>query len=257
MNVVSVCAKLKEDLRQVYVSSDSVAHRCMIQLPPVGNKAPTLIQMNLYGKAAERFDGKANSLIYLNEAKLRFDLESRTFSLHGGTVASITDQFPIFNSVILTGRCVKDIDHTDPRQFKTTPSGLMICNQTLSVVTGKGQADLYNFYAINSVEDKINYAELLCNYTRKGTGLTIKGKLVTDSWVDKQSNEKKNQTKIQMQSMTLAPRLDLEARAPAGPSESYKPVSVPDNKKNDPYSDSLPTLSGKYSSNPDLEEAPF
>jgi single-stranded DNA-binding protein len=251
MNIVSVCAKLKENPRQVYVTADSVACRATIQLPPVGNKAPTLIEMNLYGKAAERFDGKAGTLIYLNEAKLRFDIESRIFSLHGGTIATINDQFPIFNSVVLTGRCVKTIDPNDSKQFKTTESGLIICNQTLAVVTSKNQSDLYNFYAINNVNDRINYAELLCNYTKKGTGLTIKAKLVTDSWMDKQSNERKNVTKIQMQSMTLAPRLESK------PTESHKPASVPADTKVDPYSDSLPPLSDKYSSKPELEEAPF
>jgi hypothetical protein len=58
--------------------------------------------------------------------------------------------------VILAGRCVKDINHEDARSFRTTANGYMICNQTLSVNTGRNQADLFNFYAINSSEDKFN-----------------------------------------------------------------------------------------------------
>jgi single-stranded DNA-binding protein len=255
MNIVSVCAKIKEDPREVYVSSDSTALRCLIQLPPVGNKAPTVIEMNLYGKTADRFTAKKDSLIFLSKSKLRFDLESRSFSLHGGVIANITDEFPIFNSVILCGRCVKDIDPNDPKQFKTTDSGLIICNQTLAVVTGKNQSDLFNFYAINNVDDKIKYAELMCNYTRKGTGATIEGKLVTDVWKDKNSNEQKSQSKIQLVQMTLAPRLDSYQKS--GNNYQAPAKKEINDAKPDPYGDSLPTLSDKYSSQPELEEAPF
>jgi hypothetical protein len=237
MNIVSVCAKVKEDPREVYVSSDSTALRCLIQLPPVGNKAPTVIEMNLYGKTADRFTAKKDSLIFLSKSKLRFDLESRSFSLHGGVIANITDEFPIFNSVILCGRCV------------------IICNQTLAVVTGKNQSDLYNFYAINNVDDKIKHAELMCNYTRKGTGATIEGKLVTDVWKDKNSNEQKSQSKIQLVQMTLAPRLDGYQKS--GNNYQAPAKKEANDAKPDPYGDSLPTLSDKYSSQPELEEAPF
>jgi single-stranded DNA-binding protein len=82
----------------------------------------------------------------------------------------------------------------------------MICNQTLSVNTGRNQADLFNFYAINTAQDKLNNAELLVNFTRKGVGLTIQGKLTTDAWVDATTKEKRTATKIQLVSMTLAPK---------------------------------------------------
>ena len=157
MNFVSVCAQTTEAPREVYISATSTAMRCNVMLPPVGNKAPTAIELNVYGKSAERFSRTPkNAQIYIHGAKLRFDLETRTYSLHGGVIATVNDQFPIFNTVILSGRCVKDIDQADARAFKTTADGLMICNQTLSVNTGRNQADLFNFYAINSNEDKLN-----------------------------------------------------------------------------------------------------
>jgi single-stranded DNA-binding protein len=207
MNFASICAQLTEDPREVYVSANSTAMRCNVLLPPIGNKAPTPIELNVYGKAAERFSRiTKNSLVYIHGSKLRFDLETRSYSLHGGIIATVTDTFPIFNTVILSGRCVKDIDQDDARAFKTTADGLMICNQTLSVNTGRNQADLFNFYAINTADDKLNNAELLVNFTRKGTGLTIQGRLVTDAWTDKETKEKKSITKIQLVSMTLAPK---------------------------------------------------
>lgn len=269
MNFVSVCAQTTEAPREVYISATSTAMRCNVMLPPVGNKAPTAIELNVYGKSAERFSRTPkNAQIYIHGAKLRFDLETRTYSLHGGVIATVNDQFPIFNTVILSGRCVKDIDQADARAFKTTADGLMICNQTLSVNTGRNQADLFNFYAINSNEDKLNNAELLVNFTRKGVGLTIQGRLVTDAWIDKESKEKKQSTKIQLVSMTLAPK------ASDGPKPIQPQTTVVSDSnvsslwggktaedESDPWTKAsgggLPELPGQYGAAPALEEEPF
>jgi single-stranded DNA-binding protein len=217
MNFATICAQTTETPREVFVSATSTVMRCNVLLPPVGNKAPTLIELNIYGKAGERFSRiPQGSIIYIHGTKLRFDIETRTYSLHAGIVTQVTELFPIFNNVILSGRCVKDIQQDDARAFKTTADGIMICNQTLSVSTGKGQADLFNFYAINSVDDKLNQAELLANFTRKGIGLTINTRLVTDAWIDKETKERKQVTKLQLVSMTLAPKAREEgSRAPA------------------------------------------
>jgi single-stranded DNA-binding protein len=213
MNLSFLCAQTVETPKEKAISETSFATVCNVLLPPVGNKAPTPVQLNVYGKAAERFARiPANAQIYIHGSKLRFDLESKTYSLHGGIITQVDSSFPILNTVILGGRCVKDIDHEDARAFKTTADGLMICNQTLSVNTGRAQADLFNFYAINTAQDKLNNAELLVNFTRKGTGLTIQGRLVTDSWVDRDTKERKSQTKIQLVSMTLAPKVSTEAK---------------------------------------------
>ena len=218
MNLAFVCAQLTEAPREVYVSATSTAVRCNVTLPPVGNKAPTQLEYNCYGKASERFRNlPKGTLVYIHGAKLRFDLESKAYSLHGGISTPVTESFPIFNTVVLGGRCVKDIDHQDTRAFKTTADGLMICNQTLSVNTGRNQADLFNFYAINSTEDKLNQAELLLNFTRKGTGLTINGRLVTDAWQDKETKERRSLTKIQLVTMTLAPKGDISAPKQVAP----------------------------------------
>lgn len=268
MNFVTVCAQTIEQPREVYTSATSTAMRCLVMLPPVGNKAPTPIELNVYGKNSERFGRVAkNAQIYIHGAKLRFDLESRTYSLHGGIIATVNDQFPIFNTVILGGRCVKDIDHEDARAFKTTVDGLMICNQTLSVGTGRNQADLFNFYAINSAEDKLNNAELLVNFTKKGTGLTIQGRLITDSWKDKESGEKKSITKIQLVSMTLAPKAQgnhQEIKSQTTVTSTEKVGSLwggrTADEAQDPWiqtSGGLPDLPGQYGSAPELEEAPF
>jgi len=267
MNFACVYACLAEDPREVYTSASATAIRCSILLPPVGNKTQTQLDLNTYGKNSERvLRLKKGNYIYLHGAKLRFDIETRTYSLHGGTVVQVNDQFPMLNSVILSGRCVKDIATDDARAFKTTESGLMICNQTLSVNTGRNQADLFNFYAINTAEDKLNNAELLANFTRKGTGLTIQGRLVTDAWKDNASGEKKSQTKIQLVSMTLAPKTNQPQSQEIKPSttlSSDAPAPLwggrSTEESSDPWSahSGLPELPGQYGAVPELEEAPF
>jgi len=245
MNYVDACAILNENPREVYTSATSSNLCAEVVLPPVGNKAPTPIELNIYGKAGERFSRiPKGSTIYIHGSKLRFDIETRTYSLHAGIVTQVTEQFPIFNNVILSGRCVKDIQQDDARAFKTTADGIMICNQTLSVSTGKGQADLFNFYAINSVDDKLNQAELLANFTRKGIGLTINARLVTDAWIDKETKERKQVTKLQLVSMTLAPKAREEgSRAPASPAP-VTPTAEP----------TVPSLWGGRSATEDLAE---
>ena len=271
MNQVFVCAQTTEEPREVYTSATSTALRCNVLLPPVGNKAATPLELNVYGKNSERFARTPKgALIYIHGAKLRFDLESRTYSLHGGVIASVTEAFPILNTIILSGRCVKDIQQDDGRTFKTTADGLMICNQTLSVNTGRNQADLFNFYAINSHNDKLNNAQLLVDFTRKGTGLTINGRLVTDSWQDKETKERRQTTKIQLVSMTLAPKASNDTAPQAirpqtvvASSENVAPLwggrTAEDNQ--DPWNvatgGGLPELPGHYGNAPDLEEAPF
>jgi single-stranded DNA-binding protein len=270
MNFVSICAQLAEEPREVYTSATSTSLRCNVILPPVGNKTPTTIALNIYGKSAERFERlKERTSIFIHGAKLRYDLDTRQFSLHGGTFVPVeADAFPILNTVILSGRCVKDIDQEDSRAFKTTAGGLMICNQSLAVNTGRNQSDLFNFYAINSVEDKPNYAELLCNLTHKGTGLTISGRLVTDSWKDKTTNELCTQTKIQMTAMTLGPKSQDSSReikpqttmAADKPNQSLWGGRTMDEQP-DPWNqaqNSLPDLPGQYGVPPQVDDdVPF
>lgn len=251
MNFVSICAQTTETPRVCYTSETQTVTRCNLLIPAVGNKAPTPIEYNVYGTQQDIFRAAvtdANQLIYIHGAKLRHDLNSRDHSLHGGNIAVVNQDFPIFNTVILGGRCIKDIDQNDARQYKVTDNGLMIANQTLSVNTGKQQADLFNFYAINKQEDRLRNAELLLRFTKKGIGLTIQGKLVTDSWKDSQ-NQVKTNTKIQLVSMTLGPK--IESPAPGAPVPMQQPNPA------QPSSAPVPSLwGGKTGDNSGLPDLP-
>lgn len=272
MNKASFTAQLAEDPREVFISATQSAIRCRVNLPPVGNKASTQLEYNCYGKMSERFRNLTKgAVVYIHSAKLRYDLESKTHSLHGGIIAPVTEAFPLINDVTLAGRCVKDIDQQDVRAFRTTAEGLMICNQTLSVSTGRNQADLFNFFAMNSVQDKLNYAELLANLTRKGTGLTLTGQLVTDSWTDKETKERRSNTRIKLMGMTLAPKTGesqpravqpqttMTAEPTVGALWGGRSAEEPTDPWNQSSGGGLPELPGQYGPAPtfDDNEPPF
>lgn len=210
MNQVFVCAQVAEEPKEIYLDSSRTALKVKVQLPPISsNKAPTELYYHIY-----QDQGRWRSLItqgtclFIYGAKLHHDLEAREHSIHGGNPAIVDDSFPIYNTVILTGRIAKDPDPTNPMTFKTTDSGLMIANMSMTVSKGKASADLFNFTSMNKVNDAFKPAELLVNLCKKGTGITIQGQLITDTWFDNKLKQQRFNTKIQMKQMTLAPKTE-------------------------------------------------
>ena len=210
MNQVFVCAQAAEEPKEIYLDSSRTALKVKVQLPPVStNKAPTNLYYFIYQDQGRwRSLIKPGTCLFIHGAKLHHDVEAREHSIHGGNPAVVDDSFPIYNSVILTGRIPKDPDQTNPMTFKTTESGLMITNMSMTVSKGKMSADLFYFTSMNKVDDAFRPAELLVNFCKRGTGITIQGQLVTDSWFDHNTKQQRYNTKIQLKQMTLAPKTD-------------------------------------------------
>ena len=245
MNLAFLCAQLLEDPKKIYTSESTSNARCLIGLPPIGNKAVTRIQLTVYGKQVDQLANlKAGHQIYLHGSKLRYDIDTREFRLEGGNFGTVSHEyFPVFNTVILSGRCIKNINRDDERDYKVTPSGLMICNQSLSVSTGRNQSDIFNFYAINSTEDRNKLAELLKNFTRKGVGLTVQGRLLTDEWKDKMTGQGRSQTKIQLIQMTLGPKTQTNPDA-IEPKTNLASGTAPETLWGNQQDDSGPAIGG-------------
>ena len=245
MNLAFLCAQLLEDPKKVYTSESTSNARCLIGLPPIGNKAVTRIQLTVYGKQVDQLANlKAGHQIYLHGSKLRYDIDTKEFRLEGGNFGTVSHEyFPVFNTVILSGRCIKNINRDDERDYKVTPSGLMICNQSLSVNTGRNQSDIFNFYAINSTEDRNKLAELLKNFTRKGVGLTVQGRLLTDEWKDKMTGQGRSQTKIQLIQMTLGPKTQTNPDA-IEPKTNLASGTAPETLWGNQQDDSGPAIGG-------------
>ncbi len=245
MNLAFLCAQLLEDPKKIYTSESTSNARCLIGLPPIGNKAVTRIQLTVYGKQVDQLANlKAGHQIYLHGSKLRYDIDTKEFRLEGGNFGTVSHEyFPVFNTVILSGRCIKNINRDDERDYKVTPSGLMICNQSLSVNTGRNQSDIFNFYAINSTEDRNKLAELLKNFTRKGVGLTVQGRLLTDEWKDKMTGQGRSQTKIQLIQMTLGPKTQAAPDA-IEPKTNLASGTAPETLWGNQQDDSGPAIGG-------------
>ena len=245
MNLAFLCAQLLEDPKKIYTSESTSNARCLIGLPPIGNKAVTRIQLTVYGKQVDQLANlKAGHQIYLHGSKLRYDIDTKEFRLEGGNFGTVSHEyFPVFNTVILSGRCIKNINRDDERDYKVTPSGLMICNQSLSVNTGRNQSDIFNFYAINSTEDRNKLAELLKNFTRKGVGLTVQGRLLTDEWKDKMTGQGRSQTKIQLIQMTLGPKTQAAPDA-VEPKTNLASGTAPETLWGNQQDDSGPAIGG-------------
>ena len=245
MNLAFLCAQLLEDPKKIYTSESTSNARCLIGLPPIGNKAVTRIQLTVYGKQVDQLANlKAGHQIYLHGSKLRYDIDTKEFRLEGGNFGTVSHEyFPVFNTVILSGRCIKNINRDDERDYKVTPSGLMICNQSLSVNTGRNQSDIFNFYAINSTEDRNKLAELLKNFTRKGVGLTVQGRLLTDEWKDKMTGQGRSQTKIQLIQMTLGPKTQATPDA-IEPKTNLASGTAPETLWGNQQDDSGPAIGG-------------
>ena len=245
MNLAFLCAQLLEDPKKIYTSESTSNARCLIGLPPIGNKAVTRIQLTVYGKQVDQLANlRAGHQIYLHGSKLRYDIDTKEFRLEGGNFGTVSHEyFPVFNTVILSGRCIKNINRDDERDYKVTPSGLMICNQSLSVSTGRNQSDIFNFYAINSTEDRNKLAELLKNFTRKGVGLTVQGRLLTDEWKDKTTGQGRSQTKIQLIQMTLGPKTQPSPDA-IEPKTNLASGTAPESLWGNQQDDSGPAIGG-------------
>ena len=245
MNLAFLCAQLLEDPKKIYTSESTSNARCLIGLPPIGNKAVTRIQLTVYGKQVDQLANlKAGHQIYLHGSKLRYDIDTKEFRLEGGNFGTVSHEyFPVFNTVILSGRCIKNINRDDERDYKVTPSGLMICNQSLSVNTGRNQSDIFNFYAINSTEDRNKLAELLKNFPRKGVGLTVQGRFLTDEWKDKMTGHGRSQTKIQLIQMTLGPKTQTNPDA-IEPKTNLASGTAPETLWGNQQDDSGPAMGG-------------
>jgi len=209
MNFASLTVTLLEDPTGGETGVDWYVSRAKACVAAAGkNRVPTPIQLVVTGDKARVFhaNAKAGAKVFVNCGTLRHDLDSKTFSVISSQIEPVAENFKNFNECILSGRCIKDIDESDARHVRRTADGLIIVNQTLQVRTGDRQSDLFNLVAINGVQDKLPVAKLMAEYTRKGQGLTVWGRLSTREWKDQTTGEPRQSTQLTVNRMTLPPR---------------------------------------------------
>lgn len=133
------------------------------------------------------------------------------------------------NKVTILGNLTRD------PEIRALPSGIKVVsfslatNRTWKDQAGKKQeaTEFHNIVAFGKL------AELIAQYSKKGSSLYVEGRLQTRSWEDKANGEKKYRTEIVIESFQFGPR-------PAGPSsgdqtrvwhkedDAKKPASQPD-----------------------------
>lgn len=93
----------------------------------------------------------------------------------------------MLNSITISGRVVRD------PELRRTGSGLAVTSFTVAVErdipdssTGKRETDWFDCVAWREK------AEFVGKYFRKGSGITVKGRMQQREWTDKQGNKRKN-----------------------------------------------------------------
>jgi single-strand DNA-binding protein len=100
------------------------------------------------------------------------------------------------NSYNAIGRLTKDPD------FKTTGTGISICNITLAVDTGKDQQGQSTAAFIECTAFK-KTAEVLMQYVKKGRQIGVSGSIVQENWVDKTTGQNRSKLKVNINNITL------------------------------------------------------
>ena len=209
MNFASLTLQILSAPEATDNGSNWFVSKCKASVRAAGkNRIDTPIELQVIGSNARLFQENAQvgQRVFVNCGTLRHNLENKTFSVTSASVEPVHDNFKSFNEAILSGRCIKDIDESDPKHVRRTQDGLIIVNQTLQVRTGDGVSDLFNLVAINGSADKLQLGRMMADYTRKGIGLTVWARLSTRGWQDQETGAPRMSTQLAVNKMTLPPR---------------------------------------------------
>lgn len=102
-----------------------------------------------------------------------------------------------FNKVILMGNIVKD------PELRYTPQGTAVTDIRLAINDPRakgGAQDRANTATFVDVTLWDRSAEVVCEYLRKGRPILIEGRLVTDTWDDRDTGKKMSKLKVIAQS---------------------------------------------------------
>lgn len=95
------------------------------------------------------------------------------------------------NQVILLGRMTRDIE------IRETPSGKAVGNFSLAVNRGKEEVDFIEMTAWEKT------AEIMAQYTQKGSQLVVVGSLRQETWEDKDSGKKRSKLTVTAHDVTF------------------------------------------------------
>ena len=116
------------------------------------------------------------------------------------------------NIVIISGNLGRD------PEMQSTPSGLTIASLSVGVNERKRQANGSYTDEVNWIRVKAfkNQAEACAKFLKKGSSVTVQGKLQTRTWQDKQSGQNRSATEVLASQVTFHDKPGLQAQAEPG-----------------------------------------
>jgi single-strand DNA-binding protein len=154
-----------------------------------------------------------------------------------------------FNRVVLIGNM------TRAPELRHIPSGLAVTDIGLAVndrrKTQTGEwVDETSFIDVTIWGRQ---AEVICQYTTKGSPILVEGRLKQDTW--EQEGQKRSKLKVICEKMILLPSPSGKSGRPPG--DDGADYSRPNIKSSSGYSSSTPPPQDYYDAPPDGEDVPF
>jgi single-strand DNA-binding protein len=117
------------------------------------------------------------------------------------------------NQVILMGRLTKDVD------LRTTASGKNVADFTLAV-DKLGKEEGADFFDVTAWE---KLADLMQQYTSKGSKVLVMGRMQQQTWEDKESGKKRSKVVVTANDVTF-----LDPKQSGGQTQDVVPEDVDD-----------------------------
>lgn len=123
-----------------------------------------------------------------------------------------------FNKVILMGNLVRD------PELRYTPQGTAVTDIRLAISDPRSRGNNAQADKDNTVFIDVTLwersAEVVCEYLRKGRPLLVEGRLVTESWDDKDTGKKVSRLKVVAQSFQFVDSRGAGEGEPSGGGDS-------------------------------------
>lgn len=114
------------------------------------------------------------------------------------------------NMVVIEGNLTKD------PEMRYTPTGKALTEFSVAVNEGTGDKRTTEFIDCVAWEP---FAEPFAERARKGMRVTVTGKLHTETWTDRQTQQKRKATKVKCYSVAIHERAVAAARPAEAPTE--------------------------------------
>ena len=211
INSADLKVRLVNKPQQVYISERNCAIKVNVILPTLNEKqVDTELELVYRGsETAKVLSFDVGDWIYVSDGAIRHDFDQVTKKdswriVSYTPIQKVDESFYPYNKVILFGRFCKDLDPNNPLDLKYF-GDWVVCNRSIVVSTGPKQGEFFNITAIgNNNNGKFNLATNLADEYPKGTTVAVKGKIVSNSWIDKNTKEPRTSTKLEINSINKA-----------------------------------------------------